>query len=241
MGHFDERHATLLAEPVGPGDHVRGPASADVTLVEYGDFACPFCRSAYGVVKDLLAKLPDTRFVFRANPRSHLFPDAEPAAEAAEIAAAAGKFWEMHDRLFESDKGHARPQLVSLAKEIGLDAAAFERDFDAGTYRAAVKAQEVSGFHSHVISTPTFFINGVRFEDAPDRLADAVARAERLTRPLHAVFRAARVRSTDRPRRQRITIGPHEILFRHPQLGEQRHAVTVTMKAPARLSVDLRK
>jgi putative redox protein len=80
-----------------------------------------------------------------------------------------------------------------------------------------VKAQEVSGFHSHVISTPTFFINGVRFEDAPDRLADAVARAERSTRPLHAVFREARVRSTDRRRRQQITIGPHEIAADLPE------------------------
>ena len=94
MGHFDESHATLLSDPVGPRDHVRGPASADVTLVEYGDFACPFCRAAHANIKELLAGMPDVRFVFRANPRSHLFPDAEPAAEAAEIAAAQGKFWE---------------------------------------------------------------------------------------------------------------------------------------------------
>jgi uncharacterized OsmC-like protein/predicted DsbA family dithiol-disulfide isomerase len=212
MGHFDESHATLLSEPVGPSDHVRGPTSADVTLVEYGDFACPFCRAAYADIKALLARMPDVRFVFRANPRSHLFPDAEPAAEAAEIAAAQGKFWEMHDRLFETADGVSRPQLIAAARDVGLDAAAFERDLDSGAYRSAVRAQEVTGWHSHVISTPTFFINGVRFEDATEALADAVARARRRAQPLHAVFREARVRSTDRPRRQIITVGPHQIL-----------------------------
>src|SRR4051812_1994962 len=212
MGHFDESHATLLSEPVGPSDHVRGPTSADVTLVEYGDFACPFCRAAYAEIKALLARMPDVRFVFRANPRSHLFPDAEPAAEAAEIAAAQGKFWEMHDRLFETADGLSRAQLIAAARDVGLDAAAFERDLDSGAYRPAVRAQEVTGWHSHVISTPTFFINGVRFEDAPEALADAVARARRRAQPLHTVFREARVRSTDRPRRQIITVGPHQIL-----------------------------
>ena len=212
MSYFDERHPTLLAEPVGPRDHVRGPAASDVTLVEYGDFACPFCRNAYGTIKELLAAMPEVRFVFRANPRSHLFPDAEPAAEAAEIAAAAGKFWEMHDRLFERPGGLSRPELVAAARDVGLDAAAFERDLDAGAYRAIVRAQEVSGWHSHVLSTPTFFVNGVRFEDAIDSLPAAVARVERQTRPLHAVFREARVRSTDRPRRQIVTVGPHELV-----------------------------
>jgi protein-disulfide isomerase/uncharacterized OsmC-like protein len=212
MGYFDEQHPTHLSEPVGAQDHVRGPAAADVTLVEYGDFACPFCRSAHAIVKDLLARMPDVRFVFRANPRSHLFPDAEPAAEAAEIASAQGKFWEMHDRLFETEQGLARSELVALAAALGLDATAFERDLTAGAYRPAVHAQELSGFHSHVLSTPTFFVNGIRFEDSLDHLADAVARAKRLAAPLHAVFRDARVRSTEHPRRQIISVGPHEIV-----------------------------
>src|SRR6266478_6645095 len=100
MAYFDEEHPTLLAEAVGARDHVRGPASADVTVVEYGDFACPSCRAAHPMIKDLVARFPDVRFVFRANPRSHLFPEAEPAAEAAEAAAAQDQFWQMHDRLF---------------------------------------------------------------------------------------------------------------------------------------------
>jgi uncharacterized OsmC-like protein/predicted DsbA family dithiol-disulfide isomerase len=212
MSYFNQEHPTVLSEPVGPNDHARGPASAEVTLVEYGDFACPACRATYGTVRELLNASPDVRFVFRANPRSHLFPDAEPAAEAAEIAAAHGKFWEMHDRLFQLEGPMPRARLVALAAEIGLDAAQFERDLADGAYRGVVKAQEVSGWHSHVLSTPTFFINGIRFEDALDRLPDAVARARRRVGALHAVFRDGRVESTDRRRRQLVTVGPHRIV-----------------------------
>ncbi|HVZ73387.1 MAG TPA: thioredoxin domain-containing protein [Polyangia bacterium] len=212
MGHFEEDHATKLAEPVTESDHARGPADAPVTLVEYGDFACPSCRAAYGVVKELTRRSPQVRFVFRANPRSHLFPHAEPAAEAAEIAAAHGKFWEMHDELFEADGELSRARLVALAGEIGLDAAAFERDLTAGTYRAAVHAEEVTGFHSHVLATPTFFVNGVRFDDSLDRLENAIKRAEGKAESLRSTFREAIVRSTEHPRRQIISIGPHEIV-----------------------------
>jgi uncharacterized OsmC-like protein/predicted DsbA family dithiol-disulfide isomerase len=211
VGYFDEKHPTLLSDPVGKDDHVRGPASADVTLVEYGDFACPNCRAAYAPLKDLLARMPDVRFVYRANPRSHLFPDAEPAAETAAMAAAHGKFWEMHDLLFEADGQLSRAHLLELARKLALDTGQLEKDLAAGTYRAAVHAQEVSGFHSHVLSTPTFFINGVRFDDSLDRLEGAVARAKHRAEPLHAVFREAVVRSTERPRRQIITVGPHVI------------------------------
>src|SRR5450432_1090086 len=129
MGYFNDEHPTLLADGVGARDHVLGPASADVTVVEYGDFACPSCRRAHPMVKELLAAHPDVRFVFRANPRSHLFPDAAPAAEAAEAAANQGKFWEMHDHLFES-AGLSRANLVAMARELELDVARFERELD---------------------------------------------------------------------------------------------------------------
>jgi uncharacterized OsmC-like protein/protein-disulfide isomerase len=213
VGYFDERHVTLLADPVRVGDHARGPSDAPVTLVEYGDFACPSCRAAYRAVKELLERMPEVRFVFRANPRSRLFSQAQEAAESAEIAAANGRFWEMHDRLFESkDDDLSRARLALLAREIGLDVEAFERDLDAHTYRPAVRVQEVSGWHSHVLSTPTFFINGIRFDDSMDRLANAVLRAQRQAESLRATFREARVRSTEHPRRQIISIGPHEIV-----------------------------
>jgi putative redox protein len=157
--------------------------------------------------------MPNVRFAFRANPRSHLFPQAQGAAEAAEIAAAHGKFWEMHDALFQAKDGDlSRPRLTALAREIGLDAGSFDRDLDAGVYKAAVHAQEISGWHSHVLSTPTFFINGLRFDDSLDRLPNAVTRAQRQAESLREVFREARVRSTEHPRRQLISIGPHELV-----------------------------
>jgi uncharacterized OsmC-like protein/predicted DsbA family dithiol-disulfide isomerase len=217
VGYFNAEHPTILADDVSARDHVRGPADAAVTVVEYGDFACPSCRAAHPIVAALLAASPDVRFVFRANPRSHLFPDAEPAAEAAEAAAARGKFWEMHDRLFERDDGLGRPQLVAMARALGLDGAAFEAELDGRVHREAVRAQELSGFHSHVIGTPTFFVNGVRFEDAPELLPAAVARARRLTASLTHVFREARVRSTEARRRQLVAVGPHELVADLPR------------------------
>jgi uncharacterized OsmC-like protein/predicted DsbA family dithiol-disulfide isomerase len=212
MSYFKPEHPTLLADAVSERDHVRGPASAAVTVVEYGDFACPYCRRAYGVVKQMLEKFPDVRFVFRANPRSHLFPAAEPAAEAAEAAAARGKFWEMHDRLFESESGLGREQLVASAGALGLDVAAFQAELDGHAHREAVRAQELSGWHAHVISTPTFFVNGERFEDAPEQLAEAVARARRVAAVRDHTFREARVESTADPRRQLVTVGPHRLI-----------------------------
>src|SRR6187401_675653 len=194
MGYFNTQHPTFLADEVGPADHARGPADATVTVVEYGDFACPYCRNAYPMLKEMLAANPDVRFVYRTNPRSHLFPDAQPAAEAAEAAAAQGKFWEMHDRLFESEVGLSRPALVAMAGELGLDVGRFERELDGHVHLATVKRQEVSGWHSHVRSTPTFFVNGVRWDDAPDTLPAAVARARREKDRIHHVYRDVHVR-----------------------------------------------
>ncbi len=211
MSYFKPDHPTVLAAPVTESDHVRGPTSADVTVVEYGDFACPSCRRAYGVVRQMLEKFPDVRFVFRANPRSHLFPAAEPAAEAAEAAAAHGKFWEMHDRLFESEAGLGREQLLGTARDLGLDVPAFQAELDGHAHREAVRAQELSGWHSHVISTPTFFVNGERFEDAPEQLPEAVARARRVAAVRDHTFREVRIESTADPRRQVVTAGPHRL------------------------------
>jgi uncharacterized OsmC-like protein len=212
MSYFKPDHPTVLAEPITERDHVRGPASADVTVVEYGDFACPYCRRAYAVVRQMLEKFPDVRFVFRANPRSHLFPAAEPAAEAAEAAAARGKFLEMHDRLFESEAGLGGDQLVAMARELGLDPTAFQAELDGHVHREAVHVQELSGWHSHVISTPTFFVNGERFEDAPEQLPEAVARARRIAGLRDHTFREARIESTADPRRQVVTVGPHKLV-----------------------------
>jgi protein-disulfide isomerase/uncharacterized OsmC-like protein len=212
MGYFDSDHPTLLAAAVNASDHARGPEAAVVTLVEYGDFACPYCREAYPMVKRLLAQFPDVRFVFRANPRSHIFPYAERAAEAAEAAAAQGKFWEMHDLLFENQDGLNDESVLKLAAQAGLDVERFRRELDAGTYHGAVHDQEISGWHSHVLSTPTFFVNGIRLDDAPTALPAAVSRALRQQQMAHSVLREVHVTSTDGRFRQEMTIGPHRLV-----------------------------
>lgn len=173
-------HLTRLAQPVTARDHSRGPANAPVTLVEYGDFECPYCGAAAGVVRELQARFgSDLRFVFRPNPRSHVFPHAEKAAEAAEAAAAQDKFWEMHDLLFANQSALEDADLVDYARRLGLELPRFQEELRSGAYRERVHQLEVGGWPSHVISTPTFFINGVRFEDRPDleTLGAALARA----------------------------------------------------------------
>ena len=216
MGYFDEDHPTSLAEAARAADHVRGPAAAQVTIVEFGDFACPFCAAAHGIVKSLLAENPDIRFIFRANPRSHLFPHAELAAEAAEAAGAQGKYWEMHDLLFENQSTLSREEILRLAAALGLDMDRLTREVDAGAYRPAVHEQEISGWHSHVLATPTFFINGLRFDDAPSALSGEVRRALRKQATANANFREVRVQSTEGRRRHAISVGPHRLTSDHP-------------------------
>jgi uncharacterized OsmC-like protein len=133
------------------------------------------------------------------------------AAEAAEAAGAQGKFWEMHDLLFENQATLSRPEISRLAGTLGLDLARFDRELDAGAYRPAIKAQEISGWHSHVLSTPTFFINGLRFEDAPSALAAAIDGASRQGQVEHQLFRPVRVEGTGDHRRQSITVGAHQM------------------------------
>jgi len=210
VSYFDDDHPTHLSDALTSADHRRGPVDAAVTVVEYGDFACPFCGQAYRMVKTLLAERPDLALVFRANPRSHLFPRAEIAAEAAEAAGAQGKFWEMHDLLFENQGSLSRREELSrLARTLGLDMERFDREVDGGVYRSAIHRQEISGWHSHVLQTPTFFVNGVRLEDAPDTLPAAVSQVARKERLEHKVYREARVQSTTDRRRQVVSVGPH--------------------------------
>ncbi len=212
MGYFDAEHPTLLADPVTDRDHVRGPASAGMTIVEYGDFACPACAAAFPIVKALLQRSPDVRLVFRANPRSHLFPHAAEAAEAAEAAGAQGKFWEMHDLLFLNQDTLSSETIRHHARTLGLDLVRFESDLTRGTHRAAVHEQEISGWHSHVLATPTFFINGVRLEDAATALPGAVSQTARRLEQTRAVFRELKVSSADDGPGQVLTVGPHRLV-----------------------------
>jgi protein-disulfide isomerase len=154
-----------LTPPVGAGDHVAGPDDAPVTLVEYGDYECPYCGMASPIVKraqqDLGSRL---RFIFRNFPLAESHPHARLAAMAAEAAGAQGKFWEMHDMLFEHQDALEAEDLVGYAKSLGLDVPQFTRDLEAGTYAKRVRDDFRNGVRSGVNGTPTFFVNGSRYD-----------------------------------------------------------------------------
>jgi protein-disulfide isomerase len=154
-----------LILPVGKRDHVRGPKEAPVTLVEYGDFECPFCGQAYGDLKEIEAEMgPRLRFVFRNFPLVTAHAHAESAALSAEAAAAQGRFWEMHDRLFENQDALEIENLVEYARSVGLDVRQFIDDLKAGRFLSKVKEDFMSGVRSGVSGTPGFFINGAKYE-----------------------------------------------------------------------------
>jgi Na+/H+ antiporter NhaA len=149
-------------------DHVRGPIAAPVTVVEYGDFECPYCGQAEPVVRDLLRDFGDVRYVWRHLPLNDVHPRAQLAAEAAEAAADQGSFWEMHDLLFDHQDALRPDDLIAYAEQLGLDVERFTNDLreHAGATRVAedVDSADLSG----VSGTPTFFINGRRHYGAYD-------------------------------------------------------------------------
>lgn len=170
------REGVALVVPVGADDHSQGPANAPVTLLEYGDFECPHCGRAYPIVKAVQRRLGKRlRFVFRNFPLAEIHPHAQHAAEAAESAAAQGKFWEMHDRLFERQFALEDENLIEYAGDLGLDAIRMARDLAAHTYKPQVRDDFMSGVRSGVNGTPTFFINGLRHDDAWDENTLAAA------------------------------------------------------------------
>jgi Na+/H+ antiporter NhaA len=177
-----------LADPVDPErDHIRGPVDAPVTVLEYGDFECPFCGQAESVIRELLRDFGDVAYVWRHLPLNDVHPAAQQAAEAAEAAAEQGKFWEMHDLLLDHQDALRVPDLLAYAEQLGLDVERFEEDLRtrAGANRIAedVDSADLSG----VSGTPTFFVNGLRHYGAYDiaTLSAAVkaARARELVRP----------------------------------------------------------
>jgi protein-disulfide isomerase len=161
--------AARLSLPVGERDHIKGPASAPVTLVEYGDYECPHCGRAYPIVKGIQEAMGRRlRFVFRNFPLRETHPHAQSAAEAAEAAGAQGKFWEMHDRLFERQFALDDASLLEYALELGLDVERCRRELARRVYEPRVREDFRSGVLSGVNGTPTFFINGERHDDAWD-------------------------------------------------------------------------
>jgi protein-disulfide isomerase len=162
-------NSATLTQPVSAHDHAEGPADAPLTLVEYGDYQCPYCGAAYPVVKRLQKTLgKKLRFVFRNFPLTQAHPYALIAAEAAEAAALQGKFWEMHDLLFEQ-QDFLKPGIIPLwAKRIGLDLEKFGNDIKQRVVEDRIKEDRHSGIRSGVNGTPTFYINGTRYDGMPD-------------------------------------------------------------------------
>ncbi len=175
-----------LADPVdSERDHIRGPAEALVTLVEYGDIECPYCGQAEGAIRELLGDFGDLRYVWRHLPLNDVHPQAQLAAEATEAAAAQGKFWEMHDRLLSHQNELRAPDLIAHARALDLDVDRFTEDLrkHAGAARVAedVDSADLSG----VSGTPSFFVNGLRHNGAYD--VESLTKSVRLARARAAI------------------------------------------------------
>ena len=159
-------------------DHIRGPKKAPVTLVEYGDFECPYCGMAYPVVEAVRKRMgKDLRFVYRHFPLANAHPHAQAAAEAAEAAGAQDKFWEMHDVLFEHQDALEERDLLAYAHALSLDIPRFMAEVRSGVHAPRVREDFTSGVRSGVNGTPSFFINGLRY-DGPRDVESMVAAIE---------------------------------------------------------------
>ncbi len=158
-----------LKNAISDRDHVQGSEDATVTLVEYGDYQCPDCVRAHPIVKQLQAQFgASLRFAFRNFPLAQIHQFAEAAAEATEFAADHGRFWEMHDAIFERQSPLSSELLLSLAKNNGLDADAMADALNRHTFLDRVKQEFMGGVRSGVNGTPTFFINGKRHDEGAD-------------------------------------------------------------------------
>jgi protein-disulfide isomerase len=159
----------MLTPPLSAHDHIQGSPDANIVLVEYGDYECPYCGAAYPVVKELQKRLAHKlSFAFRNFPLANAHPHAELAAEAAEAAGAQGKFWEMHDLLYENQAALEPENLIEYATTLGLDLPRFTKEVNEHVYAARVREDFRSGVRSGVNGTPTFFINGERYNGAYD-------------------------------------------------------------------------
>ena len=162
-----ESRTARLTLTVSQQDHRQGSETAQVTVVEYGDYECPFCGEAYPIIKEIQRRLGDRlRFAFRNFPLTQSHPHAEHAAEAAEAAAGQGKFWQMHDSLFEHQRALDDAHLVHYASALNLNEERFKREMIEHVHTNRVHEDFLSGVRSGVNGTPTFFINGVRHDDS---------------------------------------------------------------------------
>jgi protein-disulfide isomerase len=157
-------------DDIGNDEHVRGPRDAALTLIEYGDFQCPYCARAHAAREELTEELGDMRLVYRHLPLADLHPLAELAAEAAEAAASQGRFWEMHDLLFEQQREVTDKQdLAVLAESLDLDIERFRAEVLGRQHRPRVQGDLARARHDGANGTPTLFINGVLYRGDSDR------------------------------------------------------------------------
>ncbi len=155
-----------LRVPVSESDHIKGNNNAPLTLVEYGDYQCPYCGEAYPALEELQKRLgKKLKFVFRNFPLTNTHADAETAALAAEAAGAQGKFWEMHSILYKNQSNLKRDDLIGYAQKIGLDMERFKNDLENKTYQQKVKDDFEGGIRSGVNRTPSFYVNGEKEDD----------------------------------------------------------------------------
>jgi len=160
----------VLTSPVNEGrDHIEGRADAPLTLVEYGDYECPYCGAAYPIIKEVQARMGDQlRFVFRNFPISTSHPHAEHAAEAAEAASAQSRFWPMHDLLYENQQRLGDQDLHAYAERLGLDLERFDHELAEHVHAGRVHDDFLTGVRSGVNGTPSFYINGARHNGSFD-------------------------------------------------------------------------
>lgn len=171
-----------LKSPVTDQDHVAGPASAAITLIEYGNFECIQCGRAYRSLKQIRKALADElRIVFRHFPTAQIHPRSLRAAEAAEAAAAQGKFWQMHDQLFTHQKALEDRNLIRYAERIGLNIGKFTRDLGENVFLPKIQSAYVQSlFAEHVTGTPTIYLNQLRYSGATDEqsLLEAIKQSD---------------------------------------------------------------
>jgi protein-disulfide isomerase len=164
-----ETEIVKLTLPVSLRDHIQGKDTSPLTLLEYGDYECPYCGQAYPIIKQVQKHFgPKLRFVFRNFPVSQIHPHAQHAAEAAECAATQNKFWEMHDYLYEHQQALDDQHLEKYASELALDLARFKNDMSMHVHAARVREDFLSGVRSGVNGTPTFYIDNTRYNGSWD-------------------------------------------------------------------------
>lgn len=161
---MNDEHETV--RPVGDDDHTLGPESAPATMIEYGDYECPYCRRLHPLIRELMRRTEGLRFVYRHFPVTKIHPHAARAAEAAEAAAAQGRFWEMHDALFDEDPPLDDERLARSARRAGLDVGRYTKEMAEGVYGGRVEEAFKSALYSdRVTGTPTVYLNGTLLSD----------------------------------------------------------------------------